>query len=580
MPREYRRAENQGDLLNYQPASLPAEIENNPETERLRARLVMIGLCFLLAFSIVSIRLVYIAFTSTGEEEMVAAPSITETVLQRGKIYDRNGLLLASNLSTQSLFANPKEILHAKEAVDALTKLFPDISKRKLEDDLAGEANFVWVKRYLTPNEAQTVNSLGIPGLYLKEEWRRAYPYREMFAHVLGYVDTDNRGLSGLERGYEKSLLNNNDMTLTLDARVQEVVHREVAQTMKDFKAIGAAAIVADVRTGEILSLVSLPDFDPHFPGAAQKTAWFNRATLGVYELGSVLKSFTIAKALDRGVTNMGAVYDVREPIKSGRFVIRDYHPENRPLTMPEVFMHSSNIGTAKIALDLGKEDQEDFYEKLGFDQPVKMELPERGKPIFPQNWSQTTLITASYGHGISISPMHLVRATAAMVNGGALPTMSFIKKENYDTGPKVISKRTSDLMRKLMRLVVTDGTGKFANISGFMVGGKTGSAEKITATGRYDTKKQISSFVSAFPMDEPHYLVFVMFDEPQGNAKSAFFATGGWTAAPAVGRIIQQIAPILGVTSRDEDSPTLHRSFDIPKPQQAKTEPTTHAAL
>jgi cell division protein FtsI (penicillin-binding protein 3) len=332
------------------------------------------------------------------------------------------------------------------------------------------------------------------------------------------------------------------------------------------FEAIGAVGMVMDVRTGEILALVSLPDFDPNHPGMAPADARFNRATLGTYEMGSTFKIFTIAGALDAGSTTMKGGYDATHPIKVGRFSIEDYHAKKRYLTTPEIFVHSSNIGSAKMAVDMGVSAHRHFLESLGFTAPAAIELPEVGAPLWPRQWREVNSMTIAFGHGMAVSPLQLVAATAAMVNGGVLHQPTLLRRETIDPqAPRVISPHTSADMRALLRMVVAEGTGKAADVPGYLVGGKTGTAEKSGAGG-YQKKALLSSFIGAFPIHEPRYVVLAMIDEPKGNKETQGYATGGWVAAPAVSRIVKRIGPLMGVEPVPDEAPQ-------PKKQQHVTD-------
>jgi cell division protein FtsI (penicillin-binding protein 3) len=352
-------------------------------------------------------------------------------------------------------------------------------------------------------------------------------------------------------------------LQLSIDIRIQHILHEELSRVATGFHAIGAAGVVLDVRTGEVLAMASLPDFDPNAPGAASADERFNRATLGIYEMGSVFKIFTMAMGLESGTIDLSSGYDTSKPIHIGGFTIRDYHAKSRWLSVPEIFMYSSNIGSAKIAADVGTETQEAFLSRLGMLQPASIELPEVGEPLYPSPWRPINTMTIAYGHGIAVSPLHLASAASAMINGGILRPATLLKRtpETVATGERVISDETSDEMRKLMRLVVEKGTGSFADVPGYLVGGKTGTADKARGGG-YNEHSRIASFVGAFPINDPRYLVLVMADEPKPNASTHGYATGGWVAAPAVGRVIQRMALLLGMKPADEQAPELQNDL------------------
>jgi cell division protein FtsI (penicillin-binding protein 3) len=367
-------------------------------------------------------------------------------------------------------------------------------------------------------------------------------------------------------------------LQLSLDARVQFILHEELSRVVADFSAKGAAGIIMDVRTGEIVAMASLPDFDPNHPGAVNpaeaKERIFNKVTLGDYEMGSAFKIFNTAMTLDAGTATLTKSYDAINPIHIGRFTITDYHGKHRMLTVPEVFMYSSNIGSARMAMEAGAERQRAFLSRLGLLKPVPIEFDELSKPHYPAHWREVNVITIAYGHGIAVSPLHVATAVSAIVNGGILHPPTFLKLPpgTVPAGERVISEKTSTQMRKLMRLVVEYGTAKLAAAPGYVVGGKTGTAEKNLG-GHYQEKKLLSDFVAVFPMQDPRYLVLTLVDEPHGNKQSHGFATAGWTVVPATSRIIQRIAPILGVQPVDEASPAITQALAIESMQGKRIE-------
>lgn len=550
-----------------------------------KSRLMVGSVLFLFAFGVVGVKLVETGLmkpektvtASTGETTTVAAAGVMPV---RADIVDRNGEVLATDLSTASLYAKPKEIREAAEDAADLARVLPGIGVKELTRKLSEKRGFVWIKRNLTPKEQYAVNALGIPGLYFQVEQKRVYPHKELFSHVVGYVGVDNKGLSGAEKSLEGMLEKQEaPLALSLDMRVQHVLKDEISRAIKDFNAIGGSGVVMDARNGEIVGMVSLPDFDPHFPTSDTKSR-FNRNSLGVYEMGSTFKTFTTAMALDSGKVNLNSGFDATRPLEYANFKIHDSHPQNRWLTVSEIFKHSSNIGTARMALQMGTERQKAFLKKLGLMEAVDIELPEKSAPLFPSEWKELNTITISFGHGISVSPLHVVRGIAAMVNGGVLVPLTLVKGANGDVakGDRVISEKTSDTMRRLFRLVVEDGTGSKAKAVGYVVGGKTGTAEKVGAGG-YNHKALMSSFVCAFPMHAPRYVMLVMLDEPKGNASTYGYATGGWTAAPTASRVIGRIAPMLGVKPVDENDPELTKLLELPtaqpRPERAAAEPS-----
>lgn len=533
--------------------------------EQSRVRLLCVGLFFSLCFISICLRMVEVAVfqapkkatvtvsdpddAAPGEEVMLGAP---EQALSRGDVVDRNGVLLATSLMTASVFVNPKEIRNPEEAAAKLAGVLAMDSKLLLAR-LKSDKTFVWIKRNITPRTQQAVNSLGIPGLYFSPEERRVYPYGNLLAHTVGYVGIDNKGLSGIEQQFDRRLkdtaVNRDPLPLSLDIRLQAILHEEMEKAIDQFKAIGGAGVIMDIESGELLSLVSLPDFDPHRPGKAADTARFNRVALGTYEMGSTFKSFTMAMALDYGAATMQGGYDATNPLKISTFTIQDTHPQKRWLTIPEIYAYSSNIGAAKAALDVGIKKQKAFLEKIGMLQPVDVELPEKASPLYPSDWKEINAVTISYGHGISVSPLHLVRGIAALASG-TMPKLTLIKdgNKNRPAGEQVISEQTAKNMRRLMRLVVEHGTATKADVPGYRVGGKTGTAEKVGARGGYNDNAKLASFVSVFPVDAPRYAILVMIDEPKGDKSTFGYATGGWIAAPVVGQVISRLGPMLSM--------------------------------
>jgi cell division protein FtsI (penicillin-binding protein 3) len=542
--------------------------------EQSRVRLLCVGFFFVLCFFSISAKMIEVAvirnpqaislsiFDPESEEKAQEVQiKSAEPVLQRGDIVDRNGVLLATSLMTASVFVNPREITNPAEAAQKVASVLA-MDEKLLFKRMSSNKSFVWVKRNLSPKEQQAINSLGIPGLYFLPEERRVYPYGGLLSHMLGYVGLDNKGLAGVEQQFNSRLrddvLNREPLVLSVDVRLQSMMREEMKKAVEEFQAIGATGIVMDISSGELLSMVSLPDFDPHKPAKATDAQKFNRASLGTYEMGSTFKSFTMAMGMDYGVTSMKGGYDATHPLRISSFTISDNHPKQRWLSVPEIFAYSSNIGTAKMALDVGGKRQREFLDKLGMLKPVDIELPERVSPMFPKEWRDINTVTISYGHGISVTPLHLVKGIAAMVNGGVLPRLTLLREGNKEKtdGQRVISEKTSKDMARLLRLVVEHGTGSKADVVGYRVGGKTGTAEKISAGGSYNDNSKMALFVSTFPVDSPKYVVLVMVDEPKGNKSTFGYATGGWIAAPVAGRVITRMGPMLGMTPR----------FDVPE--------------
>ena len=514
-----------------------------------RTRLLVTGVVFLLAFAVIGGRLVNLTMMNQGAEPTLAhaAPQRTAPV-ERADVVDRNGIVLATSLPVASLYADPARVLDASEAADKLLGVFPDLDRTALLSKLTAKGRFAWVRRNLTPRQQYDVNRLGIPGLAFQRAERRVYPFGRTLAHVLGATDVDGIGVSGVEKEFDGRLTSNDAaLALSIDVRLQSVLERELSGAMGEFKAKGAVGVVMDARSGEVLALSSLPTFDPNRPETMKGDAGFNRATKGVYELGSTFKLFTAAMALDSGAFKMTDRFDAREPIRVARFTIDDFHGEKRWLSLPEVLIYSSNIGAAKMALGVGTETQRDYLRRFGLLDAAAIELPEVGSPLTPSPWREINTMTAAYGHGIAVSPLQLASGISMLVNGGLRRQPTLLKGARAGEDVRVISEGTSLQMRSLMRLVVTEGTGKNAEVAGYVVGGKTGTADKQTA-GKYDDRAVISSFVGAFPLTDPRYVVLVVLDEPKGNARTAGYATGGWVAAPSVGQVVRRMAPMMGL--------------------------------
>jgi cell division protein FtsI (penicillin-binding protein 3) len=550
-----------------------------------RTRLVAAAALFAFVFVVVALRLVEIVLLSGGVAESHAGRirAVAPPAPVRADIVDRTGRLLATTLDSPSLYADPRQILNAGEATRAITSVLPELNPAEIHAKLTSGKSFTWIKRRLTPRQQYEVNRLGIPGLQFEHQERRVYPFGDLAAHVVGFCGIDNIGLAGIERALDATVKGTSGpIQLSLDARVQFILHEELTKVIGDFSAKGAAGIIMDVRTGEIVGMLSLPDFDPNHPGTADpklspaeaKERIFNKITLGDYEMGSVFKIFNTAMALDSGVASMTKQYDASHDIHIGRFTIEDYHGKHRWLSVPEIFMYSSNIGSARMAVDAGAERQRSFLARLGLLKPVPIELDEVAKPHYPSHWREINVMTIAYGHGIAVTPLHLITAVSAVVNGGVLhrPTLLKLPPGASPPGEQVMSPKTSEQMRKLMRLVVEFGTAKLAAAPGYVVGGKTGTAEK-NSRGHYLDKKLLSSFIGVFPMQDPRYAILTLVDEPHGTKQSHGYATAGWTVVPATSRIIQRIAPILGVPPVDEASPAVTRALTIESMQGKRIE-------
>ncbi len=527
-----------------------------------RQRAVLMAALFTVAFVILGVRLVDLGLAAPpgpGQERTLAL----STALDRPAIVDRAGRVLASDIVTGSLYANPQRIVDLDDTVEQITAILGDLEARPLRGKLSAQTKFQWIARKLAPRLQQAVHELGLPGLDFVAEPHRVYPSGAVAAHVLGHVDVDNAGLAGIETWIDRAprieraevagTPEPGTVTLAMDLRVQYALREELADALQRYKAKAAAGVVLDVHSGEIVSLVSLPDYDPNQRNEALDAARYNRLTSGVYELGSVFKMFTLAAALDHGVTSLEGGYDAREPIRVGGFTIRDFHAKRRWLSTPEIFIYSSNIGSAKMAVDLGAQRHKEFLGRLGLLRRHDTEIGPTAAPLLPARWRRVNTMTISYGHGLSVAPLQLVSAAAALVNGGHFIEPTFLRRSREEAGiqaQRVIKEETSDLMRYLMRLNVQQGSGKRADAKGYRVGGKTGTAEKVVA-GRYAPDALLTSFLGVFPSDAPAYAVLIMLDEPQGTEETGGQATAGVNAAAVTGRLVARIGPMLGLAPR-----------------------------
>ena len=488
----------------------------------------------------------------------------------RASITDRNGEILAISLPTAALYANPKEMIDAGDTARRLKAALPDLDEATVQARLQSDKQFVYLARELTPRQELKINDLGIPGIYFEPTERRHYPLGRVAAQVLGGVDVDGHGVAGVEKFFDKRLHDNpTPLALSLDVRVQAVMRDELSKAMDEFNAIGACGIVMDVRTGEVLAMVSLPDYDANDFGHASADDRFNRAVTGMYEPGSTFKLQTASMALDGGIVHIWDEFDASQPIHIGRFTITDFEGKHRWLYLPEVLAYSSNLGAAHIAEDVGAERQRAWMQNMGMLSRLGIELPEAGLPLAPpvSNWKEAATMTIGFGHGIAVSPLHVVVGTATVANGGILYRPTILAHDPNAPpreGFRIMQTSTSDIIRKLMRLVVTDGYGKSAEVAGYYVGGKTGTAEKVAHKG-YEKHANVAAFTSVFPMNGPRFAVYMMLDEPKANASTHGYATAGWVIAPAVGKVIARIAPMEGLLPDIDDAPTINAELAIP---------------
>lgn len=525
-------------------------------------RLMVLMLVFLGVGGLIGLRLTWLAVFG---DPPAASQAGTSFIPVRGDIVDRNGVTLASTMDAWSIGIHPGRLLgDPEDLAPRLAALMPERSEAQYLEILRSGRSFTYLRRRAMPELVAQVNALGEPAMAFAREPERLYPQTTLAAHVLGYTDFDGRGVTGIERLLNARLTDparrGDAVTLSIDSRVQAAMESELFAAMTKHSAMGATGLVLDVDSGEVIALASLPVFNPNKQGKSPPEALRNNVTQSVYELGSTFKPLTIAQAMDTGVvTSMAKRYDATAPIAIGRFRIKDDHPQNRWLNVPETLIHSSNIVTARIADEMGQARMEDLFRKLGFNEPPHIDLKEKGRTLWPQNWGRSTTLTTAYGHGIAVTPLHLASAYAALVNGGIWrpATVMKLEKGRAPQGRRVFTEATSARMRQLLRLVVMDGTGRRGDAAGFRVGGKTGTAEKPGAGG-YSRSVNVSTFAAAFPMDRPRYVVIAMLDAPKGTSDTFGFTSAAWTTAPVVSKVIARTGPMLGVI------PDAHKDVDL----------------
>ena len=539
---------------------------------KAKARLGLAILAFAAIYGVITLRLVMFASLSDGYgERRGAGPDAVATA--RPDILDRNGQILATDVKTPSLFAEPRKIIDVDEAIELLTAVLPDLDTNELRERLSSKRGFVWLRREITPEQQQEIHRLGIPGIGFLTENKRVYPNGPVVSHEIGHVNIDNQGIAGIEKwldGQGLAALHlaglatdrlQKPVELSLDLRVQFALREELIAAREKYKAIATSGIITDVNTGEIVALVSEPDYDPNNPREANDPTRINRLTTGVYEMGSTFKALTLAMALDSGKVSLASTYDARVPLRYGKFEIHDFHAEKRFLSVPEIFTYSSNIGAARMALAVGVEAHRAFLQKLGQLDRLRTELPESAEPLVPKHWGELNTVTIAFGHGLSVAPLQAVMGISALVNGGKLIPPTFLKRNRAEADQlalRVIKPETADKMRYLMRLNVEKGTATRADVAGYYVGGKTGTSEKVVG-GRYSKTKVLTSFTAILPADKPRYQLLIMIDEPQGLPETKGFTTSGWNAVPVGAKVIERVAPLLDIPPR----------FELPKADQ-----------
>ena len=544
-----------GDEINLKREGMFVDWDNKISGYRGKGRIVFGMCCCAFAYLLVAFRLFGTCvlpnlYDDTSNDKLYVASK----GIHRADILDRNGAIVATSLPTKDLNVNAKNILSPRETALKLVKIFPELKFETVYEKLKKRKGTYTIKRNLSPHQQSLIIALGNPGLEFVANEKRVYPHKNLLSHVIGTADIDNNGISGVEKGLDDRIINSDiPVRLTLDLGVQDTVRTILLKNMKKYYALSATAILLDANSGEVVAMVSLPDYDPNDISKKDQFAQFNTATARIYEPGSVLKVFNTAMALDSGKVRISEQFDATEPLKLKYNTIYDYRGENRWLSVEEVLVHSSNIGSARMALQSGFNEQYNFLEKINFFNRLNMDLVETAKPLVPQKskWqiSDSTVATIGYGYGISVSPMHIISAYAAVVNGGIYnnPTV-VVNSVNAGEKKRIISDNTSKQMRKLMRAVVTEGSGKRANVLGYEVGGKTGTANKLDANGRYMDKKVRTTFISAFPISNPKYALLVMMDEPKATKDTFGFSTAGWNSVPTASEIITAVAPQLNI--------------------------------
>ena len=516
-----------------------------------QGRLKFLYLCLILAFVVVACRLIFVV--ATGDEVFISKFYNSNKNIKRGNVIDRNGVIVSTDLKAKSLYISSVLVKNPKLISGELAKIFPELKSADILAKIVSKRNRNWIliKRGITPKEQEAVQALKLAGIIFEDDLVRIYPQKSILSHIVGYVDLDRKGLSGVEMQYDDSLKKGKNLQLAMDVRLQDVLSDELAKGIEKYKALAASGIIMNVNNGEVLAIASQPSFDANRQIEADQNQRFNRATYGVYELGSIFKIFTNAMAFEDNLVKMTDSFDVSKPFEYGRFTIKDDHPVKDNLNVAEIFAHSSNIGTIEIAKKIGIERQKRMLQKFGLLDRIQSDFPALSKPIYPKIWREINLYTIAYGHGIAITPLHITNSVSAIVNGGIMYRPSFIKTDDKNiTGERVIKESTSKIMREMLRNVVLNGTGKNADVVGYEVGGKTGTAERAEF-GKYNERKNTASFVAAFPMSKPEYLIFVSFDRPDYS-----FNTGGMVATPVVSNIIRGIAPILGIAPNYDETP------------------------
>ncbi|MFT6450906.1 MAG: cell division protein FtsI (penicillin-binding protein 3) [Halocynthiibacter sp.] len=564
---EARRNGENPDAIERENIRLRHEEMRDKSRLRAEGRLLVMGVFFFCAFAVIGARMGLLS--ASEPQEPRAAASGAAILAGRADITDRNGRILATNLITHSLYAQPPIMIDQERAARELVKIFPDLDEGKLIKQFTGARKFVWVRKKISPEQVQQVHDIGDPGLMFGPREMRLYPNGKLAAHILGGSSFGREGVrsaevigvAGVEKAFDERLRDpangGKPLELSIDLTVQSTAREVLYGGMKLMNARGAASVLMDIHTGEVISLVSLPDFDPNnrpralVEGVASDSPLFNRGVQGVYELGSTFKIFAVAQAMEEGLLNPDTMIDTQGPLKWGRHKIRDFHDYGKTLSATDVIVKSSNVGTARIAMQIGAKRQEEFLGKLGLLTATPIELVEApgAKPLLPPKWSEISTMTISYGHGLSASPLHLAAAYSSLLNGGTKIAPTLLKQSHVPRGERIVSEATSRASRDMLRQVVVRGTASFGEVPGYRVGGKTGTADKPKENGGgYYDDKVIATFASVFPADDPRYVLIVTLDEPSENSGDKPRRTAGWTAVPVAAEMIRRTAPLLGL--------------------------------
>jgi cell division protein FtsI (penicillin-binding protein 3) len=528
-------------------------------------RIRQLALILCLAYAGIGAKLIKLGLSSEPPQTLKVAVDQAASGA-RPDLLDRNGQVLATDVRTLSVFAEPRRIIDKDEAVELITAVLPDVNAKELRERLSSKKGFVWVKRQVTPKEQQEIFHLGLPGVGFVPENKRVYPNGPIGAHVIGFVDKDNIGIAGMEKYLDQQSLTDphvagftvdpdslKPVRLSLDLKATHALRDELEAGLEKYQAKAGAGAIIDVNTGEIIALESLPDYDPNDPPDMTKESSkdkINRVNVGVYEMGSTFKAISISMALDSGKVNLGSRVDARDSLRYGRFTIHDFHATHRVLTVPEVFTHSSNIGTARMALMVGVQGHQAFLRKMGQLDRLRTELPESAEPLVPKRWTELNTMTIAFGQGLNVAPIQALMAVAALVNGGHMIVPTFLTRNEADamaSSHRVVSEQTSESMRYLMRSNATHGSASFANIEGYYVGGKTGTADKIIH-GHYSQDKVFTTFMAITPADKPKYLYMVLYDQPQAVAGDGGYHTAAHNAGRVAGLLIRRVQPLEGV--------------------------------